>query len=55
MGEIIGRILEKFTSCFYNVGSKTEFANNSLKLPKIGKLNIDTLIIRQGLFIHKKP
>ena len=34
--------------------SKTEFANNSLKSPKIGKLNIDTLIIPQGLLIHEK-
>ena len=32
--------------------SKTEFANNSLKSPKIGKLNIDTLII--DLLIHEK-
>ena len=31
-----------------------EFANNSLKSPKIGKLNIDTLIIPQGLLIHAK-
>ena len=31
-----------------------EFANNSLKSPKIGKLNIDTLIIPQGLLIHEK-
>ena len=54
MGEIIGKILEKFTSRVYNVGSKAEFANNSLKSLKIGKLNIDTLIIRQGLLIHKK-
>ena len=34
--------------------SKMEFANNSLKSPKIGKLNFDTLIIPQGLFIHEK-
>ena len=34
--------------------SKTEFANNSLKSPKIGKLNIDTLIIPQGLLIHEQ-
>ena len=34
--------------------SKTEFAKNSLKSPKIGKLNIDTLIIPQGLLIHEK-
>ena len=36
------------------MGSKTEFANNSLNSPKIGKLNIDTLIISQGLLIHEK-
>jgi len=35
-------------------GSKTEFTNNSLKAPKIGKLNIDTLITPQGLLIHEK-
>ena len=36
--------------------SKTEFANNSLKSPKNEKLNIDTLIIPQGLLIsEKKP
>jgi len=34
--------------------SKTEFTNNSLKSPKIVKLNIDTLIIPQGLSIHEK-
>jgi len=35
--------------------SKTEFANHFLlKSPKIGKLNIDTLIIPQGLLIHEK-
>ena len=34
--------------------SKTEFTNNSLKSPKIVKLNIDTLIIPQGLLIHEK-
>jgi len=37
-----------FTFRIKNVESKTEFTNNSLKLPKIGKLNIDTLIIPQG-------
>ena len=37
-----------------NAGSKMEFANNSLKSPKIGKLNIATLIIPQGLLIHEK-
>ena len=31
-----------------------EFANNSLNSPKIRKLNIDTLIIPQGLLIHEK-
>ena len=34
--------------------SKTEFAYNSLKSQKIGKLNIDTLIIPQDLLIHEK-
>jgi len=34
--------------------SETEFANNSLKSPKIRKLNIDTLIIPQGLLLHEK-
>ena len=29
--------------------SKMEFGNESLKSPKMGKLNIDTLIIPQGL------
>ena len=38
----------------FDVGSKTEFTNNSLNSPKIGKLNIDTLIIPQGLSIHEK-
>ena len=38
----------------FDAGSKTEFTNNSLKTPKIGKLNIDTLIIPQGLLIHEK-
>ena len=38
----------------FDAGSKTEFTNNSLKTPKIGKLNIDTLITPQGLMIHKK-
>jgi len=36
------------------MGSKTEFANKSLNLPKIRKLNIDPLIISQGLLIHEK-
>ena len=41
----------------FDTGSKTEFTNNSLNSPnspKIGKLNIDTLIIPQGLSIHEK-
>ena len=38
----------------FDAGSKTEFTNNSLNSPKIGKLNIDTLIIPQGLSIHEK-
>ena len=38
----------------FDAGSKTEFTNNSLNSPKIGKLNIDTLIIPQGLLIHEK-
>ena len=38
----------------FDAGSKTEFTNNSLNSQKIGKLNIDTLIIPQGLSIHKK-
>jgi len=38
----------------FDAGSKTEFTNNSLKTPKIGKLNIDTLITPQGLMIHEK-
>ena len=45
---------EIITSRVKNAGSKTEFANNSLNTPKIGKLNIDTLIIPQGLLIHEK-
>ena len=36
-----------FTFCVFKAGSKTEFANNSLKSPKIGKLP-------QGLLIHEK-
>ena len=49
-------MLHVITCRIYNAASKTEFANNSLKSPKIGKLNIDTLIIPQGLLIHgKKP
>ena len=38
----------------FDAGSKTEFTNNSLKTPKIGKLNNDTLITPQGLMIHEK-
>ena len=38
----------------FDAGSKTEFTNNSLKTPKIGKLNIDTSITPQGLMIHEK-
>ena len=38
----------------FDAGSKMEFPNNSLKTPKIGKLNIDTYIIPQGLMIHEK-
>ena len=38
----------------FDAGSKTEFPNSSLKTPKIGKLNIDTLITPQGLLIHEK-
>jgi len=44
----------------FDVGSKTQilcwaqFTNNSLKTPKIWKLNIDTLITPQGLMIHEK-
>ena len=45
---------EYITFHVFDVGSKTEFTNNSLKSPKIGKLNIDTLIITQGLLIHEK-
>jgi len=33
----------------WNRSSKMEFGNESLKSPKMGKLNIDTLIIPQGL------
>jgi len=38
----------------FDAGSKTDFTNNSQKTPKIGKLNIDTLITPQGLMIHEK-
>ena len=38
----------------FDVGSKTEFTNNSLNSQKIGKLNIETLIIPQVLSIHEK-
>ena len=43
-----------FTSRIKNAECKTEFANNSLNSPKIGKLNIDPLIIPQGLSINEK-
>ena len=42
------------TFCVFDARSKTEFTNNSLKTPKLGKLNIDTLITPQGLLIHGK-
>ena len=45
---------ELITFPVFDMGSKTEFTNNSLKSPKIGKLNIDTLIKPQGLLIHEK-
>ena len=38
----------------FDAGSITEFTNNSLSSPKMGKLNIDTLIIPQGLSIPEK-
>ena len=38
----------------FDAGSRMEFTNNSLKTPKIIKLNIDTLITPQGLMIHEK-
>ena len=38
----------------FDTGSKTEFTNNSLNSQKIGKLNIDTLIVPQGLSIREK-
>ena len=45
----------KVITCrIFDAGSKMEFTNNSLKSPKIGKLNIDSLIIPQGLLIHEK-
>jgi len=43
-----------FTFRVKNAESKTEFANNPLNLPKIGKLNIETLIIPQGLSLNEK-
>ena len=43
-----------FTFRVKNSESKTEFANNSLNSPKIGKLNIDTLIIPQGVSTNEK-
>ena len=45
---------ELITFRVFYAGSKTEFTNNSLKRPKIGKLNIDALIASQGLLIHEK-
>jgi len=39
---------------FLHAASKTEFTNNSLKSPKIGKLNFDILIIPQALWINEK-
>ena len=45
---------ELITFRVFDAGSKTEFTNNSLKSPKIGKLNIDIFIIPQGLLIHEK-
>jgi len=45
---------EAITFRVFDGGSKTEFTNNSLNSPKIGKLNIDTKIIPQGLLIHEK-
>ena len=45
---------EEITFRVFKAGSKTEFTNNSLNSPKIGKLNIDTKIIPQGLLIHEK-
>ena len=41
-------------AAYWNAESKTEFTNDSLNSPKIEKLNIDTLIIPQGLSIHEK-
>ena len=41
-------------AAYINAGSKMKFANNLLNLPKIGKLNNETLIIPQGLLIHEK-
>ena len=45
---------EVITFLGFDAGSKREFTNNSLNSSKIGKLNIDTLIIPQGLSIHEK-
>jgi len=45
---------EEITFRVFDAGSKTEFTNNSLNSPKIGKLNNDTKIIPQGLLIHEK-
>ena len=38
----------------FDAGSKTEFTNNLLKTPKMGKLKIDTLITPKGLLINEK-
>ena len=38
----------------FDAGSETEFTKNSLNSPKMGKLNIDTLIIPQGISIPEK-
>ena len=41
-------------AAYGNAESKTEFTNNSINSPKIGKLIIETLIIPQGISIHEK-
>ena len=45
---------EVITFRVFDAGNKMEFTNNSLNSQKIGKLNIDTKIIPQGLLIHEK-
>ena len=53
-GKKLGSVRTLFLlATYWNAESKTEF-NNSLNSPKIVKLNIDTLIIPQGLSIHEK-